>query len=438
VVTNGPSVSHTVPADGDTGVAINAAITAEFSEPMTSGSIKSATFSLWQGSNLVDATVEYVGTTAVLTPTKDLLKNIAYTVKITTGVTSAKGVALAADYSWAFTTGEEDTVSPRVSSTNPPVPDTSDPSKPDVYVESVVPVNNEITVTFSEEMDPASINNATFTLQQGTTSVPGTVTYDGVVTAAFNPASDLLPNTEYTATVKTGVTDLAGIPMAADFLWKFMTAAAQTSIPSVISMNPADTATNVPVNTAIAATFSEGIDPLTINDVNFALWSGTSQIPGVVMYDGINTVTFTPLDDLSAGQPYTVKITSGVTDLAGIPMASDVTWSFTTGSQDTVSPTVSSTSPADGDSNVSLQVTITATFSEAMDPTTISDGNFVLLQGTAVVPVTVSHVDLKQWTISPISDLMPNTKYTISFIGATDLAGAPMTGYQLSFTTRAQ
>jgi hypothetical protein len=48
------------------------------------------------------------------------------------------------------------------------------------------------------------------------------VTYSGT-TATFTPTDPLEGDKEYTATVTTGATDLAGNPLAADVVWKFTT-----------------------------------------------------------------------------------------------------------------------------------------------------------------------------------------------------------------------
>lgn len=85
-----------------------------------------------------------------------------------------------------------------------------------------VPVNKQIVVIFNEAMDPLTITTATFTLDQGTTPVSGTVTYAGV-TATFTPEGGLAPNTTYTATVWKEATDLAGNPLASDYVWTFRT-----------------------------------------------------------------------------------------------------------------------------------------------------------------------------------------------------------------------
>jgi hypothetical protein len=104
-------------------------------------------------------------------------------------------------------------------------PDTTPPS-----VISTVPlntatgvaVNNAITAMFSETLSPSTVNNATFTIQQGTTPVVGTVTYSGV-TATFTPSTILAFSTAYTATITTGVKDLAGNAMTNNFVWSFTT-----------------------------------------------------------------------------------------------------------------------------------------------------------------------------------------------------------------------
>ena len=69
-------------------------------------------------------------------------------------------------------------------------------------------------------MDPVSINAATYTVKQGTTTVPGKLTSSGS-TATFTPATKLEKGKAYTATITTGAKDLAGNGMAKDYQWGF-------------------------------------------------------------------------------------------------------------------------------------------------------------------------------------------------------------------------
>jgi len=83
-------------------------------------------------------------------------------------------------------------------------------------------------------MDALTITSSTFTLMQGTTTVSGLLSYSGT-TATFVPASNLLPNTTYTATITTGAKDLAGNALANNYVWSFTTA---TLYSVLLSSNP--------------------------------------------------------------------------------------------------------------------------------------------------------------------------------------------------------
>lgn len=90
-----------------------------------------------------------------------------------------------------------------------------------------MPTNTRVNATFDGPMDPATVNGTTFTVTgSGNTPVAGLVLYAAVGnTATFNPAGNLAPNTQFTATVTTGATDVAGNPLAANFVWTFTTGA---------------------------------------------------------------------------------------------------------------------------------------------------------------------------------------------------------------------
>lgn len=92
--------------------------------------------------------------------------------------------------------------------------------------ETDVDETTDITVTFSEPMDPTTILPANFTLivDGPNTPVPFTLTYSGV-TATLNPNSDLTPGTQYAVHVDGAVEDLAGNPLGTDSDWTFVTVA---------------------------------------------------------------------------------------------------------------------------------------------------------------------------------------------------------------------
>lgn len=216
--TTAPAVSSISPADNATGIAINAALVAGFSEPMAAATIGSTSFTLSQGGSAVAGTVSYNGTTATFTPTASLAYATTYTATLTTAATDAAGNALLAPYVWRFTTGAmPDTTLPTVSSTSP--------------ASNVAGVATQaaISAVFSEPMASGGFNTTSFRLRRGGTDVAGAVTYTGN-TATFTPAASLADGTTYTATITASVTDTAGNALGADYTWTFTTATATSNL----------------------------------------------------------------------------------------------------------------------------------------------------------------------------------------------------------------
>ncbi|GAB5077147.1 Ig-like domain-containing protein [Arthrobacter sp. AD-310] len=142
--------------------------------------------------------------------------------------------------------------------------------------------------------------------------------------------------------------------------WHFYEPAAtgDTTAPTVTGTSPAADATSVPVTANVAGTFSEAMDPATVSSATFTLQSGTTAVPAAVAYDSTaNAATLDPGTDLAAGTTYTATIKGGpdgAKDAAGNPLASDVTWTFTTAPAAPPGPETVTLTPA-ADSYVSSQ-----------------------------------------------------------------------------------
>ena len=303
-----------------------------------------------------------------------------------------------------------------------------------------VPINSQLAATFSKAMNPATITNTTFTLKHGSTTVTGTVSYAGV-TAVFAPTTALSTGVLYTATITTGVTDLAGNALASDFVWSFMTGASTDTVrPTVIATIPTNTATSVAINSKLTATFSKAMNPVTITNTTFTLKQGTTTVTGTVSYVGI-TATFAPTANLAISSPFTATITTGATDLSGNALATNYVWSFTTSaSTDLTVPTVISTVPTNNATGVAINHTISATFSKAMDPATIIAANFTVTgPGSTMVTGTVAYVALGTnftATFTPVTNLAASTLYTNTITaGVKDLAGNLLALTNWSFMT---
>ena len=189
-----------------------------------------------------------------------------------------------------------------------------------------------VTATFSEAMDPSTINTTTFTLTgPSAAAISGVVTY-AASTATFTPSSALALSTLYTATITTGVRDLFGNALATNYVWTFTTGSSACPAPTVISAAPPNGSSGICPSTLVVATFSEAMKASTINTTTFTLTApGPISVTGTVTYVASSDVaTFTPSSALALNTLYTATITTGAQDLAGDPLASNYVWTFTT------------------------------------------------------------------------------------------------------------
>jgi len=416
-----PLVLSTIPVDGAVGVPLNQVISITFNEVMNPATFTSESFVL-QGTAVIAGTkaatvvtgvFTFSDKTVIFTPSSPLAANTTYTGTVKTAVKDLDGNALQVEFVWSFTTGI------------PPTVTVTDPANAAI---SVV-LNKIVTATFSVPMNPLTITASTFTVKQGTTPVVGTVTYTGL-TASFTPAVPFAANTVYTGTIMTGANNLTGIPLATDYVWTFSTGTS----PTVISTDPLNNAIGISLTKAVAATFSVPMDPLTFSTTTFNLKMGTSAIAGAVTYSG-STAVFTPTIGFIPNTVYTATITTAVKNVAGLPLVSDYVWSFTTG----IAPTVTLTDPINNATGVILTKTVTANFSVAMDPLTLTGTTFTVKQGTTPVVGAVTYSGTTASFNPTMTALLPNTIYTATITtDAKNVAGIGLAiDHVWSFTTEA-
>lgn len=351
-----PTVTDTSPATATpavTGVDTHARVTATFSKPMQAASIDATSFTLACPSDApVAASVTYDAATSVarLTPNSALPANTTCVATLSTAIVDTGGLALGSAYSWSFVTGAASA---------------ADTTRPTVAV--VVPAagaagaatNTRISATFSEAMDPATISGTSITVRNTTldTAVAGSVAYVAASrTAVFTPTtpSALPADSQFTVTVTTAATDLAGnalagntavAPNAGNEVWTFTTGAGTDSAaPTVTAISPDAGSTAVCLTHSVSATFSEPMDATTLDSTRFGVTDGGAAVAGSVSYDAVNRVaSFVPSDPngWTAGHSYVVTVASGangVKDLAGNALAADRSWGFTAGSQACLGP----------------------------------------------------------------------------------------------------
>jgi hypothetical protein len=102
-----------------------------------------------------------------------------------------------------------------------------------------IPRNKDITVTFTEDMNPETINSNTFTLSKGDTPVDGVVSYSER-TAKFNPSQELEPKEKYVLRLTTDIQDRQGNTLAEEKVLTFTTAGTKEAITPVLLRDAGD------------------------------------------------------------------------------------------------------------------------------------------------------------------------------------------------------
>jgi Domain of unknown function (DUF4082)/Bacterial Ig-like domain len=373
---------------------------------------------------------------------------------------------------------------------------TQPPSHPEVisatpYASSSSnPVGTDPTATFSEPVVPSTVS-FTLTDPNGNT-VPGTTSFNSTDTVAtFAPANSLTPGTTYTATI-SGAQDTSGGTMLAPYTYTFITSKAFDSgghcpcaiWPDVAPSGVSDTTDGSQVQLGIKFTASQdgsvsGIRFYKVPDNTGthtgSLWSSTGTLLTTGTFTNESTQGWEELDfstpvPITAGTTYVASyhtntahyaftanglasaVASGpLTALASggvyaygssstFPSNSanavnywvDVVYSTPSG---TFSPEVSGVTPSAGSPGNPVTVAPTATFSQAVVPSTAS---FTLRDPSGnTVPGSVSFNGADTVaTFTPSSSLSPSTTYTATISGAQNAFGTPMSGsYSWSFTT---
>jgi hypothetical protein len=287
-------------------------------------------------------------------------------------------------------------------------------------------------------MDGASLTGGGFTLRTGASTVPGTVTASGAA-ATFTPAAPLGSGLTYTATVSTGARDLAGNAVASTRSWSFTARVIDTTPPSVIAKSPQDLATGVLPDATLSLSFSEDLDPASVASTAFVVSDTGSALLGGLSLSGRQLV-WRGASPLPLGRRLDVVAGAGIKDQAGNALATSVSWSFTTQAPpDTTPPTVSSTTPVAGATGVTAGTSVTATLSEALDPSSVSAATFTLLRTTdgTAVPATVGASGALA-TLRPSSPLTTGSYRATLGVGIKDPAGNGLAAsFIWSFTVNA-
>ena len=328
-------------------------------------------------------------------------------------------------------------------------------SADDVAITSNITITSNVALRKLDNTELTNTNiDALITLKENNAS-GSNINFDATIDSdkkiiTINPDSNF--SSEQTIYVAIGATvenscDNAVTASSATFT------SVDANIPTLVSSSPSDDGTGVGINDNIVLTFSEAVDAESGNII-IKKSSDNSTIETIGVTDakisgsGSTEITINPATTLDSSTGYYLTIAATAFDdsssnsYAGINDAT--TLNFTT--EDAANPTLSSSSPSDGSTNVGRNANIVLTFNEAVDA---ESGNIIIkkssddseIETIAVTDAKISGSGSTEITINPATTLDSSTSYylTIAATAFDDSSGNSYAGINdattLNFTT---
>ena len=430
------SIIATNPLSNETGVGTNVTPTVHFSKKVNPLSASSVNFSLTDATTgrVVQATVAVSADSlsATLTPAQPLQPNTQYYFYLNGAspyLTDIAGNYFNGSNTYFYTGSAAITSGPTVVQISPTSSSTG------------TPVNTQVKALLSAAIDPTTVAQNAITVTAGGSSVAGTLSVaSDSRTLTFVPSANLAASTSYAVTV-SGFKDPEGNPVTS-FSSSFTTGSSSAAVTGgfgALSVSPANNTTITNNSQQIIITFARAINPETVGNIQVADQSNSYyNIAGSWGVSGA-TATFTPAAPYPANSLIRVYTQDQVQDFAGNTDNASVVTTFTAGtSADTTPPTVTSVTPVNGTTGVGLDPTVVLTFSESLNPSTVTNLTVQLFAGDTFLNVSPS-ISADNRTVTFTTNNLPaNTVITVAATPSIqDLSGNPLTNFQSQFTTGA-
>lgn len=395
---NPPVVDSVTPTDSATGVNIGKTLSATFNSVMDAASLTTSTFTVKDDQNTaVPGVVSYnsANRTASFVANEGFDANKTYTATLEGGtgtvVKNLDDVAMAADYSWSFTTGTSNGCPCTLKDNMAPVGSGTavEGGSVEVGVKVTPQSNGYITalrfykpilntetshtgqvwsstgtslasVTFSNETEygwqeaklssPLRVNEGQlYIISYGSSQVVYQSTAGGVnsnlgsgslIAYADNDARNAATgsgNRNGVFSTTAGTYPSSG-STAGNYYWVDAVFSNTSTVSNPVQVNltqPKNNAYGAVANKPITATFNQAIDPLTVGGSSFQVFdANNSQVTGTVSYnEDKREASFTPTGgSFTNGQKYTAKLSTSIANPTGDGLASEYSWSFSVGS----------------------------------------------------------------------------------------------------------
>ncbi len=281
-------------------------------------------------------------------------------------------------------------------------------------VETIIPADGSrdvatdqlVAVVFSVDMDPKSFDRESFSVRRDGEAVEGVVAALGR-RATFRPEPGLEEGGSYEVVLTTDIRDGTGRRLASERRFRFETEPLGPF--KIAKIVPGTDARSVALGASIVVAFTRAVDPASLREDSVRLSQATAPIIGRLSIVE-EVVTFQPDRSLDFETVYDVIVVDSIRARDGAPLTAGRRWSFTTVQRFLPPPVVD---PEDGASEIGLPFTVKATFDRGLDPSSVTEDSFYLLNTNGErVTASVSVDDLQAFLEPAAEELFFDVPYT--------------------------
>ena len=381
----------------------------QFDETVSVRNINTSNFQLMQGDELIAATVSFLqqNNSIKLEPSSNLDSNTTYDVFVPAVADLAGNLTGA--FSYSFTTGAcTESARPSVASILPDRNSTN------------IATNTRVIIKIDEAVKASTINTSNVKLTDLTTNqnISGTVSLQGNNDVIiFVPDAPLKAGRRHYLTLSSAITDLFDNPLFS-YTAQFTTGyQADTTAPQITTFSLRENDSAVPINTVLAAKFTEAIDPLNLSGITLINQTDNQAVDvSLSLVDDNTRLLIQPKDNLAANTVYQLTV-ANVSDSSANVLAQAKTLNFTT-SDDSLANSIDvvNWSFKSSQTQMPLLPLISVEYSSPIDPTSINNSSIYLWDSAVSQRVATNYswsMDQTRIVVTPSAQLKPNRRYTL-------------------------
>ncbi|MGM0606985.1 MAG: Ig-like domain-containing protein [Candidatus Muiribacteriota bacterium] len=404
-------------------VPLNSNIEVTFNHELLKRDLNNFTFTVNDGYTDISGEIKYFKLLkkAVFIPAEKLTMNRTYKVTLSAGIRDLYGDRLRSSVIWTFSTGRtRDKTRPFLVSANPH----------DGY--DKLDITPEISLIFSERIDPEAYNNIKFKDKNNKEIEIDVFEGKSSTAVSIRILEELKSEKTYTLLINSNIKDENNNKSGMDYKISYTTL--DNIPPTIIETIPEPDQRKVNINSRIRILVDDELDIDTINESNIALYKDKEKQAVILNFDyESQIIEIIPEEPLQDSSFYDVYLKEGIVDKAHNPLEP---YHFEFKTEDLTPPYLTNHFPEDGAENIDINTIIKLKFSEIIDKDSLENG-IVITDGDKIIPYSFEinkygvNVEVKpDFPLDMKTDYRISLKNTIKDLEGNSLENIPSFGFK--------